>query len=219
MKKSISRSRQQTKDKIENQERQLKQIKRTDSLGSVNFNDFCIHSGLKFPIKFKYPDFKVYTRKAVRMPTLTCMEFPWLNMVIMTNFSVDIPEKPHRRALAWFTKLDISRLKHGLIQPMFLSSNTSFIRNSSRQGTTAKNDQDTEREFSRIRLEVAQTASQAQLALTEEENLTIFMSMLVFNLLRQAHQSRRSPLVHTGERIEDGLKTGKQVYQIFLNSH
>lgn len=37
----------ETKDKVEELERQLKQIKGTDSFGSVNFNDLCIQPGLK----------------------------------------------------------------------------------------------------------------------------------------------------------------------------
>lgn len=40
------------KDKVEELERQLKQIKGIDSLDSVNFNNLCIHPGLKFPTKF-----------------------------------------------------------------------------------------------------------------------------------------------------------------------
>lgn len=35
----------------------LKEIKRIDYLGSVNFSDLCIHPGLKFPVKFKCLDF------------------------------------------------------------------------------------------------------------------------------------------------------------------
>lgn len=48
----------ETKDKVEELERQLMQIKGTISLGSINFSDLCIHLGMKFPAKFKCPDFK-----------------------------------------------------------------------------------------------------------------------------------------------------------------
>lgn len=50
----------ETKDKIEELERQLKQTKGIDSLGSVNFNNLCMNLGLKFPTKFKCPRFKKY---------------------------------------------------------------------------------------------------------------------------------------------------------------
>lgn len=43
----------ETKDKVKELERQIKQIKGTDSLGIVNSRDLCIHPGLKFPTKFK----------------------------------------------------------------------------------------------------------------------------------------------------------------------
>lgn len=45
----------ETKDKVDELQRQLKQIKEIDSLESVYFNDICIHLGLKFPVKFKCP--------------------------------------------------------------------------------------------------------------------------------------------------------------------
>lgn len=54
----------ETKHKIEELERRLKQINGTDSLRSVNFSDLCIHSGLKFPTKFKHQDFKKYDSKS-----------------------------------------------------------------------------------------------------------------------------------------------------------
>lgn len=52
------------KDKVEELERQLKQILVTDSLGSVNFNDLCIQPDLKFPTKFKCLDFEKYEGKS-----------------------------------------------------------------------------------------------------------------------------------------------------------
>lgn len=53
----------ETNDKVEDLERQLKQIKGTDSLGSINFNDLYIHPGLKFPTTFKCLDFEKYDGK------------------------------------------------------------------------------------------------------------------------------------------------------------
>lgn len=52
-----------TKDKVQQLERQLKQIKGTDSLGRVNFSDLCIHPGLKFPAKFRC-NFEKYDGKS-----------------------------------------------------------------------------------------------------------------------------------------------------------
>lgn len=54
----------ETKDKVEEIERQLKQIKGTDSLGSVHFNNLCIHPRLKFLAKFKCSNFEKYDRKS-----------------------------------------------------------------------------------------------------------------------------------------------------------
>lgn len=69
----------ETKGKIEKLERQLKQIKATDLLGSVNFNNLCIHPGLKFTTKFKclkydeercpYAHLKVYGITILNMVT------------------------------------------------------------------------------------------------------------------------------------------------------
>lgn len=45
-----------TKEKVEELEKQLKQMEGTDSLGNVNYSDLCIHLCLKFPTKFKCPN-------------------------------------------------------------------------------------------------------------------------------------------------------------------
>lgn len=59
-----SESRQRNeKKKAEELEKQLTQMKGADSLGSVDFNDLCIHSSLKLPSKFKCPDFEKYDGK------------------------------------------------------------------------------------------------------------------------------------------------------------
>lgn len=50
-------------------EMQLKQIKGTDSLRSLNCDDLCIHPRLKFPTKLKSPDFEKYDEKVVLMLT------------------------------------------------------------------------------------------------------------------------------------------------------
>lgn len=59
--------------KVEELEKQMKQMKGYNSLGSVNLNDLCIVSGLKFTQEFKYPDFKNYDDK-----TCPCTHFKLL---------------------------------------------------------------------------------------------------------------------------------------------
>lgn len=55
-----SRVDKETECIVEELERQLKQIKATDSLRIVNFSDLCIHPGLEFMAKLKCPNFKKY---------------------------------------------------------------------------------------------------------------------------------------------------------------
>lgn len=64
----------ETKDKVEELESQLKQIKDTDSLEGVHFKDIRIHPGLKLPAKFKCPDFENMMGKAARAPISRCRE-------------------------------------------------------------------------------------------------------------------------------------------------
>lgn len=52
-----------TKEKVKELEKQSRKMKEVDSLGSVHFNDLCIHTGLNFLLKFKCPDFKKYDGK------------------------------------------------------------------------------------------------------------------------------------------------------------
>lgn len=49
---------------MEELERQLKQIKGTDSLGSGNYSDLCIHLELNFHAKFNCLDFEKYDGKS-----------------------------------------------------------------------------------------------------------------------------------------------------------
>lgn len=55
------------KDKVEELEKQLKQIKGTDSFESINFSDFCINSGLKFLSKFKCTVLRSTIERAVHI--------------------------------------------------------------------------------------------------------------------------------------------------------
>lgn len=64
MKKQYAEVEKETKDKVEKFKRQLKQTKCTDSLGSANINDLCIHLELKFPAKFKCLDLEKYDGKS-----------------------------------------------------------------------------------------------------------------------------------------------------------
>lgn len=63
----------ETKDKVYELERQLKQITRIDlgidSLGNVNFNDLCIHLGLKFLKILSVLSLKILTARVALAPT------------------------------------------------------------------------------------------------------------------------------------------------------
>lgn len=54
LKKSSVRLDKENKDKVDELDSQLKKIKGTHSLGSVNFSDLCIYPPLKFCTNFKF---------------------------------------------------------------------------------------------------------------------------------------------------------------------
>lgn len=102
----------ETKDKVEELERQLKQIKGTDSLGNVNFSDLCIYPGLKFPNKFKCPDFEKYDGKScpyahLKVYGVAMAQYGDNDKLLVQTF----PRSLTGAALTWFTKVDISKVK------------------------------------------------------------------------------------------------------------
>lgn len=76
----------ETKEMVEELEKQLKQIKGVDSWGSVDFNDLCLHLGLKFPPRFKCPDFEKYDGKGCPYAHLRIYGVAMLNMEMMITF-------------------------------------------------------------------------------------------------------------------------------------
>lgn len=60
----------ETKNKVDEFERQLKRIKGTDLLDSVNFSDLCSH--VEISTKFKCPDFEKYDGKSCIEIMINC---------------------------------------------------------------------------------------------------------------------------------------------------
>lgn len=110
---------QENQDKVDELEGQLKQIKRIDSLGSVNFNDLCIHPDLKFPVNFKCPDFKKYDGKSCLYAHLKVygVAVARPNTETMTNWWPNFTRSLTRATLIWFTKLEIAKIKKWIDLP------------------------------------------------------------------------------------------------------
>lgn len=101
----------ETKDKVEELERQ-KQIKGTDSLDNINFSDLCIHPEIKFPAKFKCPDFKKYDGKScsyahLKVYGVVIAQYGDNDKLLVQTF----PRSLTGAVLTWFTKLDITKIK------------------------------------------------------------------------------------------------------------
>lgn len=75
-----------TKDKVDELKRQLKQIKRRDSLVSVNLNNLCIRPALKFSSKFKCPGFEKYDGKSYLYVHLMVYGVAMVRIVTITTF-------------------------------------------------------------------------------------------------------------------------------------
>lgn len=204
----------ETKDKVEELERQLKQIKGTDSLGSVNFSDLCIHPGLKFPTKFKCPDFEKYNGKScpyahLKVYGVAMAQYGDNDKLLVQTF----PRSLTGAALTWFTRLDIAKIKKWIdLAHLFVDQykfNSEIAPDREQLQRMTKKPSESFREYAQ---RWRQTASQVQPALTEKENVTIFMSTLsstYYDRLIGHAGASFANLVQTGERIEDGLKTGK----------
>lgn len=81
----------ETKDKIDSLEKQIRQIKGADAMGSVNFTDLCIYLNLKLPPKFKMPDFQKYDGKSCPMAHLRLYGVAMTQFGGRKGFGSDIP--------------------------------------------------------------------------------------------------------------------------------
>lgn len=98
----------ETNDRVDEPERQLKQIKDRDPLGRVNFNDLFILPRLKFPTKFKCPDTEKYNGKSCAYAYIKVYG------VVMAQYSDNdklldqtLLRSLTGNALTWFTKFEI----------------------------------------------------------------------------------------------------------------
>lgn len=63
------------KELVEELKKQIKQMKGVDSLGSVMFSDLSIHQGVRFPSKYKFPDFDQWIKDASTLAS-RCVVLP-----------------------------------------------------------------------------------------------------------------------------------------------
>lgn len=102
----------ETKDKADELEKQLKQIKATDSLGNVHFHDLCIHLTLKFPAKFICLDFEKYDKEScpnahLKVNGVGIAQYKDNDKLLVQTF----PRNLTAAVITWFTKLDITKIK------------------------------------------------------------------------------------------------------------
>lgn len=99
----------ETNNKIEELERQVKQIKGTDSLGSVNLNYLCIHAGLKFrpssSVRKIQGESCLYTH--LKVYGVVMAQYSDNDKLLVLTFSRSLTGA----ALTWFTKLNIVKIK------------------------------------------------------------------------------------------------------------
>lgn len=89
----------------------MKQIKGTDSLGSVISNDLCIHPNLKFLTKFRCLDFEKYDGKSCQYDHLKVYSVVMKQYRDNDKAILNLLQSLIGAVLAWFTKIGISKNK------------------------------------------------------------------------------------------------------------
>lgn len=76
----------------------------------MNFNDLCIHPGMKVSTKFKCPDFEKYDGKRCPYAHIKVYEIAMAQYGDNDKLLVQtLPRSLTGTVLTWFTKLDISK--------------------------------------------------------------------------------------------------------------
>lgn len=119
----------ETNDKVDELEKQLKQIEATDSLGNVNFHDLCIHAGLQFPARFRCPNFEKHDKESCPYAYLKVYGVAMAQYGNNDKLLVQELRNLTGVVVTWFIKLDNTTIKRWIdLAHLFRTSINSILR-------------------------------------------------------------------------------------------
>lgn len=194
----------------------MRTIQGIDAYGSTSFSDLCFFPNLKLPYKFKTPEFDKYNGKGCPFTHLRiyCGE--------MCQYGDDERNKNQQfqksrtaPALTWFFQLDHNKIKTWSdLANAFLAQyrfNTEMAPDRYELQRTQKKSSESFRTYAQ---RWRKTAAQVKPPMLEKEMVTTFLNTLkdpYYAHLIGHTTSSFSDLVIVGERVEDGVKSGRLI--------
>lgn len=215
--------REEEKARFDSLEERVRNLQGDHEYGSTSLASLCLFPNLKSPTKFRPPDLTKYSGSGC--PTAHLRVF----RVEMSAYGDDEPFLMQQfqrslsgAALTWFVNLDLSKIRTWAdLSSSFMkeySFNTELAPNRYNLQHMNKNSQESFRSYAK---RWRQAAAQVQPPLTATELVETFLNTLkapYFSHMLVSNKSPFSQIVAIGERVEEGLRSGKLLDQRALQA-
>ncbi|KAF8396321.1 hypothetical protein HHK36_017936 [Tetracentron sinense] len=202
---------------------EVRQLKGVDTYGKINLEDLCLHPGSKMPPKFKCPELSKYNGKGCPLAHLklyigSLSDFIDNEPLLLQLFQRSLTEE----ALDWYSTIDHTKLKVWRdLAEVFLDHfrfNTTDVANRMDVQRMYKKSTETFKQYAHRWRGVA---ARVKPPMTETEMVSTFISTLkqpYYGYLLGYYASNFTTIVHIGDGIDDGIKTGKLADYEYLHN-
>ncbi|KAF8396330.1 hypothetical protein HHK36_017946 [Tetracentron sinense] len=202
---------------------EVRQLKGVDTYGKIDLEDLCLHPGSKMPPKFKCPELSKYNGKGCPLAHLklyigSLSDFIDNEPLLLQLFQRSLTEE----ALDWYSTIDHTKLKVWRdLAEVFLDHfrfNTTDVANRMDVQRMYKKSTETFKQYAHRWRGVA---ARVKPPMTETEMVSTFISTLkqpYYGYLLGYYASNFAIIVHIGDGIDDGIKTGKLADYEYLHN-
>ncbi|KAF8393864.1 hypothetical protein HHK36_020062 [Tetracentron sinense] len=202
---------------------EVRQLKGVDTYGKIDLEDLCQHPGSKMPPKFKCPELSKYNGKGCPLAHLklyigSLSDFSDNEPLLLQLFQRSLTEE----ALDWYSTIDHTKLKVWRdLAEVFLDHfrfNTTDVANRMDVQRMYKKSTETFKQYAHRWRGVA---ARVKPPMTETEVVSTFISTLkqpYYGYLLGYYASNFATIVHIGDGIDDGIKTGKLADYEYLHN-
>ncbi|KAF8411927.1 hypothetical protein HHK36_004485 [Tetracentron sinense] len=202
---------------------EVRQLKGVDTYGKIDLEDLCLHPGSKMPPKFKCPELSKYNGKGCPLAHLklyigSLSDFIDNEPLLLQLFQRSLTEE----ALDWYSTIDHTKLKVWRdLAEVFLDHfrfNTTDVANRMDVQRMYKKSTETFKQYAHRWRGVA---ARVKPPMTETEMVSTFISTLkqpYYGYLLGYYASNFATIVHIGDGIDDGIKTGKLADYEYLHN-
>ncbi|KAF8396741.1 hypothetical protein HHK36_018371 [Tetracentron sinense] len=202
---------------------EVRQLKGVDTYGKIDLEDLYLHPGSKMPQKFKCLELSKYNGKGCPLAHLklyirSLSDFIDNEPLLLQLFQRSLTEE----ALDWYSTIDHTKLKVWRdLAEVFLDHfrfNTTDVANRMDVQRMYKKSTETFKQYAHRWRGVA---ARVKPPMTETEMVSTFISTLkqpYYGYLLGYYASNFATIVHIGDGIDDGIKTGKLADYEYLHN-